>query len=202
MAIDQKTGKTEEVRFYANAELLAPGNITRQHWDFGDGAEADGASVKHAYTNAAEFAVSLTVDYVLDSDKSNTRQMVEIKRAYITVQNDKGNLSLGRSYRKGYPSEYTWEDIIKAYSQRSVDGNRYIYYEKFEAAYNEGLNTLYLNANNETNRLYVTEAVNEILQGQVMLGNDRLVDALRMKYPRMIDYDPLNPGDLFPTSII
>ena len=198
VAIDKSTGKTEEVRFYAAAELLVPGKITRQHWTFGDGAEADGASVRHAYTNTAEFAVSLTVDYILDSDKSTTKRMVELKQAYITVQNDKGNLSLGRSYRKGYPSEYTWEDIIKAYSQKSVDGDRYIYYEKFESAYNEGLNALYLNAGDAEKRLYVTESVNEILQGQVMLGNDRLVDALRLKYPRMVDFDPMNPPETLP----
>jgi alpha-galactosidase len=34
------------------------------HWDFGDGTNADGAKVSHAYTRAGEFAIRLTVDGV------------------------------------------------------------------------------------------------------------------------------------------
>ena len=187
-----------EVRLFSDAKLLQDGQILRQIWDLGDGTIAEGASARHSYTNHNEYTVSLTVEYVLDSNKAVTNRMTETKNAYITVEDPKGNLALGRAYRKGYPDEYTWSDIIKAYSAKSADGDKYLYYHYFERAYNDALTSLYDNPYNEDRRRDATETVNEILQGQVMLGNDRLVDALRMKYPRMISYDPLNPPETLP----
>ena len=188
------------IRFYSDAELLKDGRIVHQSWNFGDGTmEMDASSPTHVYWRRGEYSVSLTVDYVLYSDKFVTNTMSETKTAYINIQEDKGELSLGRAYRKGYPDEYTWNDIIDAYSAKGADGDKYVYYHHFERAYNDALADLYLDVGNDAKRLTAAETVNEILQGQVMLGNDRLVDALRLKYPRMVDYDPLNPPEVLPS---
>ncbi len=188
------------IRFYSDAELLKDGRIVRQTWDFGDGTVlADVSAPTHTYAERNDFTVTLTVDYVLDTDKSITNTMSETKTGYISIQTDKGELSLGRAYRKGYPDEYTWNDIIDAYSAKGADGDKYVYYHHFERAYNDALADLYLDVGNDAKRLTAAETVNEILQGQVMLGNDRLVDALRLKYPRMVDYDPLNPPEVLPS---
>lgn len=188
------------IRFYSDAELLKDGRIVRQTWDFGDGTVlADVSAPTHTYAERNDFKVTLTVDYVLDTDKSVTNTMSETKTAYINIQEDKGELSLGRAYRKGYPDEYTWNDIIDAYSAKGADGDKYVYFHHFERAYNDVLADLYGDVGSDAKRLTAAETVNEILQGQVMLGNDRLVDALRLKYPRMVEYDPLNPPETLPS---
>ena len=93
-----------EIRLFSDAELLQDGRIVRQIWDLGDGTVLEGASVRHAYQSRNEYTVSLTVEYILDSNKSVTNRMTETKNAYITVQEPKGNLALGRAYRRAIPT--------------------------------------------------------------------------------------------------
>ncbi len=138
------------------------------------------------------------MDYELDSDPGVSKQLSETKRAYINVQDDKGKLSTGRAYRKGFPHEYGWDEIIKAYGARGAGGDRYVYYHHFETAYNELLNAIYPNQPDAAQQQQLAEIVNECLQGQVMLGNQRLVEALRIKYPRMANFDPENPPETLP----
>lgn len=203
MALDKTTDKAT-ARFYADAELQQAGRIVGYKWDFGDGTVESGlkGNATHAYTATKHYDVTLTVSYVLDADKTKTNALSETKAAYIIVENDKGHLSLGRAYRKGFPDEYTWSDIVKAYSARGLDEmnqeDRYVYFHHLETAYIEASANL---SNDEADaglRQNVAECANELLQGQVLLGNSRLTEALRLKYPRMAEYDPENPPETLP----
>ena len=203
MALEKKTG-TATARFYADAELLQAGRIVSYKWNFGDGGQESGTkgNATHAYASKGAFDVTLTVGYVLDKDKSVTNTLSETKAGYIVVEDDKGELSLGRAYRKGFPEEYTWSDIVKAYSARGVDEkgreDRYVYFHHLEKAYNEASANLYGDPADEGRRTTFAECANELLQGQVLLGNSRLTEALRLKYPRMAEYDPENPPETLP----
>ena len=44
----------------------------------------------------------------------------------------------------------------------------------------------------------IAESVNEVFQGQIAEGNQYLLDALRMRYPRINDFDPENPPERLP----
>lgn len=203
MALEKGTG-TATARFYADAELLQAGKIVGYKWDFGDGTEESGlkGNATHGYRSKGSFDVTLTVSYVLDADKSATNALSETKTGYIVVEDDKGELSLGRAYRKGFPDEYTWSDIVKAYSARGVDEkgqeDRYVYFHHLEKAYDEAAADLFGDTADEGRRTTFAECANELLQGQVLLGNSRLTEALRLKYPRMAEYDPENPPETLP----
>ena len=206
-ALDIPTG-TAAIRFYPDVELKQTGRIVGYRWSFGDGEVEDVAKqnvsyASHLYRAVGTYTVSLEVRYVLDADKSSTNSLVEAKEAYIDIQPDKGELSLGRAYRKGFPDEYTWTDIVKAYSARGQDDNgqedRYVYYHHLQNAYDAARGAMTGDPANTDNRRNMAESVNEILQGQVLLGNSRLTEALRLKYPRMAEYDPENPPETLPS---
>lgn len=203
MALETSTG-TATARFYADAELLQAGRITGYRWNFGDGTVEAGTkgNATHAYRSKGAFDVTLTVRYVLDKDKTATNELSETKAGYIVVEDDKGELSLGRAYRKGFPDEYTWSDIVKAYSARGVDEkgqeDRYVYFHHLEKAYDKASADLFGDTADEGLRTTFAECANELLQGQVLLGNSRLTEALRLKYPRMAEYDPENPPETLP----
>lgn len=205
-ALDVPTG-TVAIRFYPDVELKQTGRIVGYRWSFGDGEVEDVAKqnvgyASHLYRAIGTYTVSLEVRYVLDADKSSTNSLVEAKEAYIDIQPDKGELSLGRAYRKGFPDEYTWADIVKAYSARGQDDSgqedRYVYYHHLQNAYDAARGAMTGDPANTDNRRNMAESVNEILQGQVLLGNSRLTEALRLKYPRMAEYDPENPPETLP----
>lgn len=205
-ALDIPT-QTASVRLYPDVELKQAGKIVGYRWDYGDGEfdEAAYSSVRyasHLYRAVGTYTVRLEVRYVLDADKSATNALAEVKEAYIDIQPDKGELSLGRAYRKGFPDEYTWADIVKAYGARGQDENgredRYVYYHHLENAYDDAGGALFGDTTDDDARRTFAESVNEILQGQVLLGNSRLTEALRLKYPRMAEYDPENPPETLP----
>ena len=203
MSLETGTG-TATARFYADAELRQAGRITGYRWNFGDGTVEEGTkgNATHAYRGKGAFDVTLTVSYVLDKDKTATNELSETKAGYIVVEDDKGELSLGRAYRKGFPDEYTWSDIVKAYSARGVDEkgqeDRYVYFHHLEKAYDKASADLFGDTADEGLRTTFAETANELLQGQVVLGNARLAEALRLKYPRMAEYDPENPPETLP----
>jgi PKD repeat protein len=71
------------------------GNITSYHWDFGDGEEADGAQVQHAYAAVGKYPVKLTV--------GDARGQRHTDTAYVHVDHAEelsGTVSMGQS--KGF----------------------------------------------------------------------------------------------------
>ncbi|MCA9431372.1 MAG: hypothetical protein KC940_12750 [Candidatus Omnitrophica bacterium] len=46
--------------------------------------------------------------------------------------------------------------------------------------------------------LGIANSVNEVFQGQIVEGNQYLLDALRMRYPRIDNFDPENPPERLP----
>ena len=129
-----------------------------------------------------------------------TNSLSRTNEAFITVVPSVGNLSLGRAYRRGFPSEYGWEDIIKAYGTPSASGDTYSYYRYLETAHSDY--TFQANPTTTTNltlgRKLLAETVNELLQGQTLVANQRLIEALRIKYPRIDNLDPANPPPKLP----
>lgn len=188
------------VRFFADIKLnktnLTVANIG---WTFGDGSSGSGSSPQHNYSVNGTYTVTMTVIYVIPGIL--TSALTRTNEAFIQVVQDAGNLSLGRSYRRGFPAEFGWEDVIKNYSTPSGTGDTYVYYHYLTTAYSDFLveaNGYGTNNSVTIGRQYFTETINELLQGQILLANQRLVNALRMKYPRLENYHPLNPPSKLP----
>ena len=188
------------VRFFAD---LKPNktNLTVQsiNWTFGDfTAAGTGSSPTHTYASLGNYTATMTVNYVIPGVTTNS--LTRTNEAFIRVVQDAGYLSLGRSYRRGFPAEFGWEDVIKNYSTASGSGDTYVYFHYLTTAYYDfvadangvGTNSVAIG------RQFLTETINELLQGQTLLANQRLVNALRMKYPRLESYDPLNPPPKLP----
>lgn len=67
----------ERIGFSAAASQAANVGVTAFHWDFGDGANADGAAAEHAYTAPGDYTVKLTVtDRQGKSDSCNATIVV------------------------------------------------------------------------------------------------------------------------------
>ncbi len=62
----------ETVYFDGSASYDPDGTIVSYHWDFGDGAGADGVAVSHAYSSLGNFEVSLTVTDNLGATDTNS----------------------------------------------------------------------------------------------------------------------------------
>ncbi|MCL4180535.1 MAG: PKD domain-containing protein [Verrucomicrobia bacterium] len=189
------------VRFFADVTLLQTGRVDTLTWDFGDGFEGTGPNPSHRYDQLGLFTVSLTVDYILAGTQILTNSLSHTNLGYVWIVPDMGELSMGRSYRRGFPEEYNWDDIIKAYSAASASGDRYVYFHYFEQFFDTLLNSMgprgYRNPTLGQRR-DLAEVVNEILQGQSLLANQRLIEALRIKYPVIFGFDPDNPPDRLP----
>lgn len=191
----------EPVRFYSEVELLQAGEVVGYDWELdGVGISADSVEANPLFTYGAEgeYTITLNVEYVLDQAPGTTNVLSETKSAYINVQASKGELSLGRAYRKGFPHEYGWRDIYKAYTSAGANGDTYTYFHHLENAYNDTLNEIHPGQPDAQQRLKLAETVNEFQQGQILVGNQRLLEALRIKYQRMKEFDPENPPETLP----
>jgi hypothetical protein len=192
------------VRFAADVQLRKPGKVERVEWNFGSGAQGSGSSVQHSFAALGQQDVVMTVFYQLQDENGAytgiTNQLSRTNLAFVSVVPAGGDLSLGRAYRRGFPSELGWEDIIKAYSTPSASGDTYSYYRYLTNAFRT--NTFLANPANggdvATGRQLLAETVNELLQGQILVANQRLIEALRIKYPRVADLDPANPPPKLP----
>ena len=193
------------VRFFADITLLKTGKVESVSWSFGDGTTGTGSSVQKTYSALGTNKVVMTVQYQLVNTAGTaytgvTNSLSRTNEAFITVVPTVGNLSLGRAYRRGFPSEYGWEDIIKAYGTPSASGDNYSYYRYLESAHSDF--TFQANPSTTTNltlgRQLLAETVNELLQGQTLVANQRLIEALRIKYPRIDNLDPANPPPKLP----
>lgn len=196
----------DTIRFFADIEFLKPGLVTGVDWNFvgeTNNWTTSGNSVTHAYPAPGSYTVAMQVSYTVNTNPAAEMKIVRIKPDFIRVVSVAPKLALGRAYRRGFPEEYDWDDLVKTYSAQGANGDTYTYYHSFEEAYNQLLNTLgprgSRNPDVEQQR-ELAELVNEILQGQLLIGNQRLINALRIKYPRLADPDdpeerlPVPPG--------
>ncbi|MCL4785197.1 MAG: PKD domain-containing protein, partial [Verrucomicrobia bacterium] len=188
------------VRFYADVEAANDVLVNSITWIFGDGGNGAGSNPQHSYAVTGKRDVVMTVNYTITSGTTPTNQFISRTNfAFIEVVATPAKLSQGRAYRRGFPQEYDWDDIVKAYSATAANGDDYTYYHHFENAFSGAVNSP------DTSVPYAWdnkfhEVVNEILQGQTLIGNKRLIEALRIKYPRLPDPDnppprlPIPPG--------
>lgn len=167
-------------------------------WQFGDG-QYSGTNVfdvvgndspTHEYKTPNRFTVVTRVDYQvrLPSGAIDPRHLVRTNVDLVTVKLQPEKLTLARGYRRGFPSIYDWDDITKAYSAEGRGGDRYSYFHHAMDAYQE--------AQGPSQLENLRDAVNEMVQGQALVGNRRLVEALRIKYPRVAD-----PGEAVPDRL-
>jgi len=180
------------VRFYAQTTLLKPGSVesTNILWHFGDGSTNRGSNPDHTYApTEALYTVDVAVTYSIIGPPAYTNTVVRTNLGFVRVVTTPKELELGRAYRRGFPQEYDWDDIIQAYGAVGYDEqgheDRYVYLHHLETAYNGLLEPMRTNSANPENRRRMAEILNEIAQGQSLVGNQRLIEALRSKYPRL-----------------
>ncbi|GEM_PF-1282537 len=141
---------------------------------------------------AGSYSVALTVTYTVsfqNQDGETLTQngsLTDRKYDFFRVVEVPQSLQLGRAYRRGFPDTLGWPEIIEAYQALGVGNNRYVYFQHFEDAFFDQQAALAGENSGDTQlRADMAEILNELLQGQTLIANDRLVKALRIKYPRL-----------------
>jgi hypothetical protein len=114
------------------------------------------------------------------------------KLDFLVIEDVPENLSLGRSYRQGFPERYGWDEVVATYSSTGANGNRYVYFNFLEDAFYEQYNDLrlvptQLDPHQFNAARNMAETVNELVQGQTLRGLQGMIDALRIRYPRLVD---------------
>lgn len=189
----------ENVRMYSDVQAAGARNVDSATylWHFtntsGGTSPADTTLPNPVLENLADGAydVSLTVNYsvsFLDSTgQTQTRSgvLTEAKQDFFRVVAVPQSLQLGRAYRRGFPDQIGWEDILEAYQAPGPGNDRYVYFKHLENAFFQKQAELVGDESNPAKRKELAEIVNELLQGQTLIANDRLIDALRIKYPRI-----------------
>lgn len=196
-------GPGELVRLYSAVTFAEgkSGQITAYHWGLGGGTgDASNPNPTATYAANGTYNVSLYVNYTLTGAATSYTSPTETKRDFIRILTVPGDLQLGRAYRRGFPETYNWDDIINAYSALGAGQDRYVYFHHFEDAFFAKQNDMVTPAGkaDATNRRLMAETVNELLQGQTLIANQRLIEALRIKYPRITNYDPAHPPETLP----
>jgi len=114
------------------------------------------------------------------------------KLDFLVIEDVPENLSLGRSYRQGFPERYGWDEVVASYSATGPNGNRYVYFNFLEDAFYEQYANL-IDTPGQTDphqfdkARNMAETVNELLQGQTLRGLQGMINALRIRYPRLVD---------------
>ncbi len=114
------------------------------------------------------------------------------KLDFLVIEDVPKNLSLGRAYRQGFPERYGWDDVIASYSSTGAGGSRYVYFSYLEKAFDDQYAAIRLLPANSNPYLHnearnMAETVNELLQGQTLRGLQGMINALRIRYPRLVD---------------
>ncbi|MBL9145367.1 MAG: hypothetical protein JNM99_16940 [Verrucomicrobiaceae bacterium] len=147
-------------------------------------------------------SAAYTVSYLNAQGNSATSSgtLAETKKDVFRIVTVESSLQKGRAYRRGFPDTYGWEDIMEAYQATGPGNNRYVYFNHFEDAFytQQGLMQTVPEIADPAKRQTMAEIVNEMLQGQLLIANQRLIEALRIRYPSLAaDVDPatdrLNP---------
>lgn len=185
----------EPVRFYSEISLLVTGSVVSVDWDFSGATNFTGLqtilnvpSPTNSYPTAGAYDVAMRVKYTIATNSSVVQTIVRTKRDFVRVVAVAEKLSLGRAYRRGFPEQYDWDDLVKTYSAQAANGDTHSYYHLFEEDYNILLNQLGPRGQRNPNadqKQHLAELVNETLQGQLLVGNQQLISALRIKYPRL-----------------
>ena len=205
----------QSVRFYADVKLLTTGTVQNVEWFFGDGTTTNGSNPQHVYWLSAGtnqiFDVAMKVTYSVLQNGTNVFRpaITNTKPAFVRVIGftpDRAELALGRAYRRGFPQEYDWDDIIKAYSASGAAPgsglDNYVYFHHFETAYWRLMGDLGPRGSRTPNtdqRRAIAEIINEVVQGQSLIGNQRLIEALRVKYPRLTSDAQASGQERLPT---
>ncbi len=202
--------RTPEIRVFGEALFNEgfTGTIQLYEWDFdGDespdlsGADFDSLILKidpdpggdyslaePATADPESYDVRFRVRYQLDEGSPVTTEWL-LLRDFVAVQNVPDALTLGRAYRVGFPEQYGWAEVTAAYSAEGPGNNRYVYFDFLEEAYNLQRGELNGDAENATKRRVMAEVINELLQGQSLRGGQGLIEALRLRYPRITSID-------------
>lgn len=113
------------------------------------------------------------------------------KLDFLVIEDVPQNLFMGRSYRQGFPERYGWDDVVQSYSSAGANGNRYVYFNFLEDSFYEQYNLLISatgrNPYQDIAARNMAETVNELLQGQTLRGLQGMINALRIRYPRLVD---------------
>lgn len=195
--------KPSPVRFYSDVRFAEgkTGTVLSYSWSF-DGGQADSSAENPTvtYSSIGAKTVSLSVTYKLSGSTEVKTSLLEAKSDFIRIVDTPNALALGRAYRRGFPETYDWDDIIKAYQALGAGNNSYVYFNHFEDAFDQFNNELFgdTQATDPENWRGLSETVNELLQGQTLVANQRLIEALRIKYPRIANFDPNNPPQTLP----
>lgn len=145
----------------------------------------------------SKHTVSLTVYYYLKeivngSEQHQYSSVTKTINDFLVIEDIPEMLSMGRSYRQGFPERYGWDDIVKTYSSASSTGDRYVYFGYLESAFDEQYANLkttptQLDPHQHGYARNMAETVNELLQGQTLRGLQGMINALRIRYPRLVD---------------
>lgn len=217
----------ESSRFYSQVEFLRPGRVLGVDWNFNGETNfvVGGLGVTNNVTSPTwkfelpagtarplSFPVVMRVRYQIrtndtaySSDREVVRFLPDSVRVLPAVAGGLEIVQLGRAYRRGFPEQYDWNDILQAYTAKSATGDERVYFHLMEKAL---LNIDRPEGLNPAQRQLAAEIVNELLQGQLLVGNQQLIQALRVKYPRLTNPDdagqrlPLPPGVRTQTAAI
>lgn len=197
----------DTVRFYSTVKpvegkTLGTASYLWQFTNLSTSVTTTNTAANPTFTSLPEgsYDVSLTVTYTVSpvgTPSPNT--LTETKKDFLRVIVVPESLKRGRAYRRGFPATMTWDDIIQSYSALGVGNNRYVYFNHFENAFDSLQGQMVQPVDRTTARKKeMAETINELLQGQSLIANQRLVEALRIKYPRLAadvkpDEDRLNP---------
>lgn len=133
-----------------------------------------------------KYSVALKVNYDLTIDGVTTSLTKTIlKRDFIVVEDVPAALNMGRAYRQGFPERYGWDDIVLTYRAADGGGSTYVYFNLLEDAFFAQQQALAGDVNDPVARKFMAESVNELSQGQSMRGFQEMINALRMRYPRI-----------------
>lgn len=193
-----------EVRFNSEITLLRPGRILSVDWDFTGGTNF---LVTNTYSPTfvfpdtpddrdRDFDVAMRVRYQVLTNGNQyltAQELIRVLPACVRVVSELPALSAGRAYRRGFPETYDWDDLVQAYSAASATGDRHVYFHQLERALTEIQQQVRQKPDGPTadDRKLLAELTNELLQGQLLIGNHRLVNALRIRYPRITDPNEL-----------
>lgn len=209
--------RTDEIKLYMEATFNRgfEGEITNFRWDFNKDGIADITGPERDILTTRIFpdelepmdhqwqappagsrevhTIGVSVEYVLNRADGTTSNPAwtnwEVKKDFLVIEDVPPLLSMGRSYRQGFPERYGWEDIIATYSSAGAGGDRHVYFHFLEDAYYEQYSNVSLDPNDDTARRNFAESINELLQGQSLRGFQGMVDALRVRYPRITSLD-------------
>ncbi|MBL9145363.1 MAG: hypothetical protein JNM99_16920 [Verrucomicrobiaceae bacterium] len=213
--------RTDAIKFFAEVSFKAgvTGSVTSYAWDLdGNGADdvvgsgRDSVTAKFTGDSGADFYyptaaqkynVSLKVQYQVNGGSATWSPAVT-QVDFLVILTTPAKLSMGRAYRQGFPERYGWNDVIRSYSSKDASGlNSHVYFGHLEDAFYEQYNALIpITARDPYQGGYalaMAESVNELLQGQSLRGYQGMIDALRLRYPRLVD--PATVPDRLPTPI-